>query len=482
MILSKNEPKRVFHHFEAISQIPRGSGNEKAVSDFIAAFAKELGLKYVQDASNNLVIYKPGTSGYEDSPPVILQGHLDMVCEKNEGTIHDFLKDPIKLYVNGDYLKARGTTLGADNGIAVAYCMTLLEADDISHPPLEVVLTTDEEAGMTGATNLDAELLNGRQMVNLDSGKVGLFTAGSAAAITAEYNLPIEWETPKGAVEACAITVKGLHGGHSGMDIAKERGNANRILGVLLDALCRAGDIRVANISGGMKVNAIPREAKALITITPTDKENLQAAFEKCAATLAMFFRVADPGLTVTLEPTAPIKKVMSRDCGQKLIASLLLLPCGVQTMSKDMDNLVAASCNIGVVETLADTVKITCMARGAYSEHNSHTEDKISALARITGAQTEFVDRSPAWPFNPDSKILKKFASYYEKHSGEAPKIEAVHAGLECGIFADKLPGLDIVAVGPNLYDLHTPEERLSISSTETIWTFLCGVLGEMK
>ena len=482
MILSKCEPKQVFHHFEAISQIPRGSGNEKAVSDYIAAFAKELGLKYVQDASHNLVIYKDGTPGYENSEPVILQGHLDMVCEKNAGTVHDFLKDPIKLYVDGDYVKARGTTLGADNGIAVAYCMALLEADNLSHPPLEVMLTSDEEAGMTGAMNLDADLLKGRRMVNLDSGKVGLFTAGSAAATTAEYTLPAEWETPKGAVEAYTVTVKGLHGGHSGGDITKERGNANRILGIILDALQKAGEIRIAHVSGGMKVNAIPREAKAVITIKPTDKANLQDAFDKCAATLAMFFRVADPGLEIAFEPASPIKKVMSNESGKKLVASLLLLPWGVQAMSKDIEDLVAASCNIGVLETLGDAVKISCMSRGASDEHTQHTEVKISTLAELTGAETQFVHRSPAWAFNPDSDILKKFVSYYEKLNGVAPTVTAIHGGLECGIFADKLPGLDIVAMGPDMYDLHTPEERLSISSAEVIWKFLCGVLGEMR
>jgi len=482
MTLSNYEPKRVFHHFEAISQIPRGSGNEKAVSDFIAAFAKKLGLKHVQDASHNLVIYKDGTPGYENAEPVILQGHLDMVCEKNAGTVHDFLKDPIKLYVDGDYVKARGTTLGADNGIAVAYCMALLEADGLSHPPLEVVLTSDEEAGMSGAMNLDGDLLKGRRMVNLDSGKVGVFTAGSASATTAEYMLPAEWETPKGALEAYTVTVKELHGGHSGEDITKERGNANRILGIALDMLNKAGGIRIANVSGGMKVNAIPREAKALITINPTDKEKLQTAFEKCAVTLALFYRAADPGLVIAFEPGTPVKKVLSGPCGDKLIASLLLLPWGVQAMSKDIEDLVAASCNIGVLETLADTVKITCMPRGASSEYNAHTEDKISALAKLTGAETKFVDRSPAWPYNPDSEIVKKFTSYYEKLHGVAPKIIAMHGGLECGIFAEKLPGLDIVAMGPDMYDLHTPEERVSISSTEVMWEFLCGVLGEMK
>jgi len=482
MILSDYEPKMVFNHFETISQIPRGSGNEKAVSDYIAAFAKGLNLAYVQDSSHNLVIYKAGTAGYENAPPVILQGHLDMVCEKNAGTTHDFLKDPLKLYVDGDYLKAKGTTLGADNGIAVAYCMALLEATDIAHPPLEVVLTSDEEAGMTGATNLDGQLLKGRRMINMDSGSVGCFTAGSAAASTAEYVLPVEWETPKKEDTAFSLTIKGLQGGHSGGDIKKERGNALRILGIVLNEMDKAADIKVSDAVGGMKVNAIPREASATIVINPAVKENIATVCKNITATLKSFYRVADPELEIILEPESMPEKVMDAIAFKKFIASLLLLPCGVQSMSRDIEDLVAASCNIGVLETNCDGVKISCMARGASEEHTAVVEEKIIALVGLAQAELQIAHRSPAWAFNPDSLILKKLVSYYKEKTGEDPKVVAMHGGLECGIFAEKLPGLDIVALGPNMYDLHTPQERLSISSTKIIWDFLCGVLGTLK
>ena len=483
MILSNYEPKRVLHHFEAISQIPRGSGNEKGVSDYIAAFAEGLGLKHVQDASYNLIIYKDGTPGYENLEPVILQGHLDMVCEKNADTVHDFLKDPIKLYVDGDYIRARGTTLGADNGIAVALCMALLEATDLAHPPLEVVLTADEEAGMSGASNLDGSLLKGRRMINLDSGSVGVFVAGSAAGTTAEYELPATWEAPGALTQAYSLTVKGLHGGHSGGDIKKERGNAIRILGTLLNALNVVADIRIVCVSGGMKVNAIPREAQAVIAAKPEDWGKLQAAFEKASLVLSGFFRVADPGLEMEIKKAdAPVDKVLAHLCGKHFIASLLILPCGVQAMSRDIDGLVAASCNIGVLETFDSSIKISCMPRGASNERTSQVEAQIAAIAMLAGAKATFTGRSPAWAFNPDSKILKMFAAYHEHVYGEAPKVTAMHGGLETGIFADKLPGLDIVSFGPNMHDLHTPEERISISSTEKTWKFLCGALREMK
>jgi len=482
MILSNYEPSRVLYHFEAISQIPRGSGNEKGVSDFIAAFAKGLGLEAVQDDYHNLVIYKPATPGYEKQEPVILQGHLDMVCEKNAGTEHDFLKDPIKLYVDGDYVRARGTTLGADNGIAVAMCMALLEADNVNHPPLEVVLTSDEEAGMGGARNLDGNLLKGRRMINLDSSREGTFVAGCAAGATAESELPVQWEAPGEFSKAYAVKVKGLHGGHSGGDIRLERGNAIRILGEMLNAMGMTADIRIAHVSGGMKVNAIPREAEALVAVNPADMPKLQEVFEKSTLTMKMFFRVADPGLDITISPAEPAEKVLTGPCGKNLLASLLLLPSGVQSMSRDIDGLVAASNNIGVLETMADLIKISCMPRGATNQHNCQTESKITALTKLTGAKLRFIERSPAWAYDPKSKLLANFAAHYKSMYGEDARITAIHAGLECGVFGDKLPGLDIVSFGPNVHDLHTPEERLSISSTGRVWAFLCKALEAIK
>jgi len=382
---------------------------------------------------------------------------------------------------------ADGTTLGADNGIAIAYCMALLEATDIPHPPLEIVLTSDEEAGMTGAMNLDGSLLKGRRMINMDSGSVGVgcFTAGSAAALTAEYEIFVHWETPNPDFESYQLTVKGLTGGHSGGDIDKERGNALHILGVILNQLAGypdIGDIGFADVSGGMKVNAIPREAQATVVFNSENKETLIKTYEEYSSMLKRFYRVTDPNLEISFQPVKPPERIYDNACLNSLSRLLLLLPCGVQMMSREIDGLVAASCNIGVFETYDDCLNITCMARGASKEHATYIEDKLFTLAGVARADVHFVDRSPAWAYNPDSEIIKLFASYYKEVSGKEPKITAMHGGLECGIFAEKLPGLDIVALGPLMHDLHTPQERLSISSTDEIWKLLCGALGRMK
>ena len=481
MILSNYEPKRVLHHFEAISQMPRGSGNEKGVSDFIAAFAKGQGLKCVQDALYNLVIFKPGTAGYENSPPVILQGHLDMVCEKNAGTVHDFMTDPLQLYVDGEYLKAKGTTLGADNGIAVAMCMALLEATDIAHPPLEVVLTTDEEAGMGGALNLDFGLFKGRRMFNLDSSTEGAFIVGCAAGAIAEFDLAASWEAAGAFTDCYTLAVKGLTGGHSGGDIHLGRGNAIRILGQVLNSVAGM-EMRIAHVNGGMKVNAIPREAEAVIAIKPEDAAKLQAAFTAVSGEKKGQYRNTDPGLEITLTPASAAEKVLPPQSGKHLIDTLVLLPCGVLAMSKDIEDLVSASNNVGVLETLGDKIKITCMARGASNENNEETEKEIKKVAVQTGATLVFTQRSPAWPYNAQSELLTRFAAGYKRKYGKDAKVTVIHAGLECGIFVDNLPGVDVISFGPDIHDLHTPDERLNLASAARVWEFFCEVLGEMK
>jgi dipeptidase D len=478
MVLEHLEPKDFFKHFEAISQIPRGSGNEKAVSDYVAGFARNLGCKVIQDKLFNLVIYKPASPGYENRPAVILQGHLDMVCEKNAGTVHDFNKDPLQLYTDGDFVKAKGTTLGADNGTAVAICMALLEDKTLPHPALEVVLTTEEETGMDGALGLDASLLSATRMINLDSGDEKIITIGCAAGVTVEYKLLLVWETTEGMKSAFTITVKGLQGGHSGSDIHKGRGNALVILGCMLAALEKDFGIRLTQISGGMKINAIPREAAAEFVVPAEYKTAVEACIEEYTRRFNEMYKTADPGLAIACEPTTLPTRVFSADCSDKVIASLLLLPNGVQVMSQDMPGIVAASCNIGVMETMENGVLISCFPRGATQSHLKGMEEQIRELTARTGAEVRFVQRSPAWAFNPDSALLKTVVECYEKQNGCKPTVTAVHAGLECGIFAEKLPGLDIVSLGPDTFDLHTPDERLSVSSVKRVWMFLLKLL----
>jgi len=486
MILSNYEPRAVFAHFEAINQIPRGSGNEKAVSDYIKNFAENLGCKAVQDQWHNLVLYKPATSGYENQPPIVLQAHLDMVCEKNADTVHDFATDPIDMYVDGDYIKARGTTLGADNGLAVAMCMALLEATDIQHPPLEIVLTSEEETGMAGARNLDPALVTGRRMINLDSTKDWEFIMGCAAGTTVEYLLPVEYEnTPAGYI-GYKITVDGLTGGHSGDDINKERGNANRIIGHILAAIVQENaNVCISDISGGMKINAIPREAVATIMFEKKDAGRIDQVLDVCRANFATQYRATESTLKITHEP-ASADRVMTATSVDKLVSSLLLMPSGVLCESKELAGLVNASCNLGVIETVClegdvsrGHVKFSVMPRGAARFYNEQTERQISQLATLTGATVTFMQRSPAWPYNPDSTLLKTALRCYTPVFGQDAKVTAIHAGLECGLFSEKLPGLDIIAFGATNIDLHTPDERLSISSTAKVWEFVVELLG---
>ncbi|MCL2357687.1 MAG: M20/M25/M40 family metallo-hydrolase [Defluviitaleaceae bacterium] len=525
----------VLKNFFEISKVPRGSGNEKAVSDFIANFARERGADVIQDELHNLIIKKPGT--LPGRPAVILQAHLDMVCEKNVGKVHDFDRDPIDAYIDGDFVKAHGTTLGADNGIGVAMCMALLDAD-FQHPPLEIVLTTDEEAGMTGAQHLDVSLLSGRRMINLDSADESTFTMGCAAAVTAEVvihgqcrgdsapappqgdNVPL---TPSPETARCAvseksggsgetfskvspekrlkITITGLKGGHSGSDIDSERGNAIRILGFVLDAVCGAGEVRIASISGGMKVNAIPREAECVIIFSQGNEGKILAALEDVCEGFLKQFRSLKIGRAETDLPTMSKNNcALSPESSRALCAALMLLPNGVAARSLEIEGLVNASCNIGVIEMTGEGVKISLMARGATRFFTQQAEAQISAVAAQIGADVSFVQRSPAWVYNPDSPLLKTaekvYARVFSAASGECAdagtcprcstravraRATAVHAGLECGIFIDKIPGLDIISFGPNMYDYHTPDERLSISSTERVREFLFELLAEL-
>ncbi|MCL2203454.1 MAG: aminoacyl-histidine dipeptidase [Defluviitaleaceae bacterium] len=478
MVLANLQPQAFFTHFEAISQIPRGSGNEKAVSDFVAGFARNLGYKVVQDSLQNLIIYKPASPGHESRPAVILQGHLDMVCEKNAGTAHDFMTDPLKLVVDGDFVRAEGTTLGADNGTAVALCMAILEDKSLQHPPLEMVLTVEEETGMAGAEGLDAKLFSATRMLNLDSSKERTITIGCAAGVTVEYDLPLSFEAVPQDMAAFTLTIKGLHGGHSGADIHKGRGNALVILGCVLAALEKDCKIRLAKAHGGMKLNAIPREALAEILVPQAHASAMLAQVEECFRSFKDMYKATEPGLKITCESAPLPARLFAANSSDKLIASLLLLPNGVQSMSQEMPGVVAASCNLGVLETQKDAVRISCFPRGATQNHLSRMEQQIRALASRTEARTRFIQRSPAWAFNPDSELLKTVVACYEKQNGEKPTVTALHVGLECGILAEKLPGLDVVSLGPDTFDLHTPDERLSISSTQRVWTFLLRLL----
>ena len=476
------EPPNALRYFHELSKIPRCSGNERAVSDYVKNFAVELGLATVQDELCNLTVIKSAAPGYEGVPPVIFQAHLDMVCEKNQDTRFDFTKDALDVYIDGDFIKARGTTLGADNGIAVALFMALMSECD-KHPAMEFLFTVEEETGMAGAMNLDVSELRGRRMVNLDGDSDIGFIMGCAAATTIRYDLPVERKKPDDGTAHVKISVGGLVGGHSGMDINRNRANAIKLLGALLDMMGEKFCVAIGEINGGMKVNAIPREAFAKILVKKEDVEAAKLFVEESRADFAREYRLSEPNLDIGFEILdGPPAEILTDDSKKRLFASLLLFPNGVLKMSGEIENLVNASCNLGVLETKGDKIVFSAMPRGAARFYNARTEKIVAGLSKLTNATAVFTERSPAWPYNADSKLLEQAKEAYSKVFGNEPRVTAVHAGLECGIFADKIPGLDIISFGAVTYDLHTPDERVSISSVERVWRFLCLLLEKME
>lgn len=476
------EPKKVFAYFEDISQIPHGSQNTKAVSDYCVAFAKEHGLKYIQDEDNNVIIFKDASAGYEDAEPVIIQGHLDMVCEKDEGVAIDFEKDGLKLYVDGDFLKAEGTTLGGDDGIAVAYALAILDDDTLAHPPLEIVFTVDEEIGMLGAESMDLSVLKGRKLLNIDSDVEGIFLASCAGGLQAVCELPVSRVEAEGI--SYEIKVTGLLGGHSGSEINKERGNAIWLLGRVLDSLSREGSFAIAHMEGGLKDNAIPRETSAIILVESEEAgEELSAKVKTLDEELKKEFQTSDPGIAVSCRKLESEKKsVLHGTTASKILFFLRMMPNGIQNMSMDIEGLVETSLNAGIMTLTEDTFTVQFAVRSSVTGRKLEVADRLTFLTEFLGGEITVSGDYPAWEYKADSDMRKLMADTYQELFGEEAKIEAIHAGLECGLFSGKIPGLDCISFGPNNYDIHTPKERLSISSTQKIWKLLVEFLKRLK
>ncbi|VDN46024.1 Aminoacyl-histidine dipeptidase [Petrocella atlantisensis] len=479
------EPKKVFHYFEAISQIPRRSGHEKQLSDYMVGFAKERGLEVHQDEYLNVIIKKPGTAGYEDAPITIIQGHLDMVCEQNEGTDHDFEKDPIDLVIEGAWLTANGTTLGADNGIAIAYAMALLDAEDIPHPPLEVVMTTDEEVGLTGALKMDKSLLKGSYFINLDSEEEGELTVGCAGGLKATLRLPIS-HTVKVFDEAKVqvIEIKNLKGGHSGVDIDKNRANADHLMGRILSHLRKGCSFRIVDFVGGSKDNVIPREAKAIIVYESVDHSSFENLYEEVKAQIKKENRTVEPALTIDIKSMEYNKslKVFSRKTTDQLIYTLINIPKGIQTMSADLEGMVESSLNLGKCAVEGDTVVMLFAIRSNIRSLKYHMTTQLEWFAKQIGATLTPTADYPEWEFKPDSRLLDKAALVYEDMFNKKPLVKAIHAGLEPGAFLEKLPHLDAISFGPDMEEVHSPNERLHIESTMRTWEFLKALLKALK
>lgn len=483
-VLKGLKPEKVFYYFEEISRIPRGSGNEKGISDYLVSFAKSKSLEVIQDSSYNVIIKKTATKGYENSPIVVIQGHMDMVCEKNNSKVHNFLEDPIELIVEGDFVKANGTTLGADNGIAVAYALALLDSDDIPHPPLEILITTDEETGMSGARNLDPKHIQGRVLINIDNEEEGQLLVSCAGGLRTKVELKLEKESiNQDGYMKYKLMVRGLKGGHSGMDIIKQRGNANKILGRVLVDLIDNIDYKLVEVNGGAKDNAIPREADAFILVKSEGAETLGKEISKWNGILKNEYRKADPGLVLQLEETEEcVQEVLTRDCRDKAVKLLYMIPNGIQTMSMDIEGLVQSSSNLGIVRTSEDSITYESSVRSSVRSLKQDIVKQTAILSQAFGAEVTIHSEYPEWQYDNESKIRELFQRIYKEMYGKDAEIVAIHAGVECGLFKEKFPDIDMISFGPNLYDVHTPEEKMSISSVQRSWEYLLNVLKSLK
>ena len=480
-VLENCEPKRVFHYFEEICKIPHGSGNTRQISDYLVQFAKNHDLKYIQDEMNNVVIYKPGTAGYENAPTVIVQGHMDMVCEKRPDVDHDFTKDGLNLSVEGDYVSANGTTLGGDDGIAVAYGLALLESDTIAHPPLEVFITVDEEIGLLGAVGFDCSVLKGRRFINLDSEAEGSLWISCAGGLSGISHIPVTRLEAKG--EKLTVKISGLMGGHSGAEIDKNRANANSLLGKFLHGLDAKAGYELISVQGGQKDNAITRESIAeLLTV----KENVEAVKEYAASMQTAWreeYTGTDEGITVTVtEEGEQDAKVLHPTSKEKVVFFLVNVPYGVQKMSGTIKGLVETSTNIGILKTSENEVLGSSSIRSSVETARDALSDKIEYLTEFLSGEYERQGVYPAWEYRKDSPLRDKMVEVYEEMYGQKPNVVAIHAGLECGLVYKKMEGLDCVSLGPDMKDIHTSEEVLSISSTERVWKYLVKVLGALK
>lgn len=481
MLSEKLYPQRVFYYFEQIAAIPHGSRNTKAISDYLVDFAKEHNLVWYQDENNNVVIVKEASAGYEAAEPIIIQGHMDMVCEKEKGVDIDFEKDGLKLYIDGDFLKAEGTTLGGDDGIAVAYALALLDSQEIAHPKLEVVITVDEEIGMLGADAIDLSMLTGHTMLNIDSEVEGSFLTGCAGGMAVNVTLPIKRVMQSG--EKVSLTITGLEGGHSGSEIDKEHGNANILMGRLLRALFEEIPFGIISLAGGLKDNAITRECVTELLVPQENVNLVKEIADKLDIELKKEFMTADPSVCIEFEDLGK-KEESILDFGSvsRVIFYLRSVPNGVQHMSQVMHGLVETSLNLGIMELKEDALHTVTSIRSSVGTRKADLLDRVTAIVELLGGEAEVEGDYPAWEYKQDSSLRPQIAKVYKQLYGKDPVFETIHAGLECGLLSEKIKNLDCVSFGPDNFDIHTPKERLSISSTGRVWDFIVEFLRQAK
>ena len=480
-VLENLKPERVFYYFEEICNIPHGSGNTKQISDYLVEFAKKKELRFIQDEMGNVVIFKEASKGYEESPTVILQGHVDMVCEKTATSQHDFEKDGLKLCVEGDEIYAKDTTLGGDDGIAVAYELAVLEDETLAHPAIEAVFTVDEEIGMGGAENIDLSVLKGKKLINIDSEEEGILTVGCAGGFGYNTEIPVTRENAEG--EKISIRIHGLLGGHSGAEIHKQRGNGHKMMGRLLNHVSLETDIRLISIAGGTKNNVISSECKAEILVAKEDADKVKASVAELKATWDKEFLGKEPGLTVDVEEESVSGvAVMNAESTKRVITYFIICPNGVQCYDRELEGLVETSLNLGIVETTKDAVKLESLVRSSMESKKADMKEILDTCARVVGANGKVQGGYPAWEYKVDSELRKVMVETFVEQYGKEPVVSTIHAGLECGLFLGKKPDLDCVSMGPDLLDIHSFNEKLDIASTQRTWEYLKGILAKLK
>lgn len=473
------EPALLWGFFHEITQIPRPSKKEERIREFLQAFGGQFQLETKTDSAGNIIIAKPATPGYEQRKKIILQSHMDMVCEKNSDVEFNFDTDPIRTYIEDDWVKAQGTTLGADNGIGMAIMLAVLASTDLKHPALECLFTVDEETGLTGAFALEKNFLSGDVLINLDSEDDGEIFVGCAGGIDTTATLPYAPEESPAGYFTFSVTVKGLTGGHSGDDINKGRGNANKILNRYLWQVNRQMDLRLHSFDGGNLRNAIPREATAVVSVPFAEKETVRVLINQYIAETEKEFANVEPNMQIVLESETQPATAIDKKTSNALLNALYACPHGVIAMSNDMPGLVETSTNLASVKMKPDnTILITTSQRSSVEAVKYDTANQVEAVMLLAGATATHGDGYPGWKPNLKSEILDVAKATYKQLFDAEPKVRAIHAGLECGLFLEKYPHLDMISIGPQMYGVHSPDERLSISSTQKCWKWLTGIL----
>lgn len=475
-MLGNLNPQKVFHYFEEISAIPHGSGNIEAIGDYCMKFAEAHGLRAVKENCGSVIIYMNGTGGYESCKPVILQGHLDMVCEKRADCNKNMETDPIDLRTDGEWVWAQGTTLGGDDGIAIAYILALLDSPEIPHPPIEALLTSDEETGMTGAEELNGSLLSGRTLINIDSEEEGFLTVSCAGGVRGELALTLNRTPAPEDVSGFKVNVQNLLGGHSGVDINKNRSNAHRILGGVLDMISAEQTVFVSDIKGGEKTNVIPKNASAYIAVERGGEQKAEETVERYRKLFESEYGSHEPNATISITACEPPSDLLTDESSEKLIYTLLHAPDGIQAMIDE--KMVKTSLNMGELDFDETGLRLGYLIR-SNSEGGKHlTMNKLRSFGRLVGGEVSFDSEYPSWEYRESSPLRDLMTEVFVDVYGYFPTVTAIHAGLECGLLGKKLPGADMVSMGPDLENVHTPDERMNVASVERTWDYLLAVL----